>query len=66
VNILGKANQLEKLPETVAGDFLKSHLGDGYYRAFIGGRIAIEWGDGHESNPNKLWWRFAKPNHLSL
>jgi hypothetical protein len=63
LNSIGKASKLEDLPQTVAADFLRTHLGNGYYLAFTGGRITIEWGDGHKSNPAKLWWRFAKPDH---
>ena len=65
MNVLGKATKLNKLPEPVGGDFLKSHMGNGYYLAFTAGRIAIEWGDGHPANPRKMWWRFAKPDMIS-
>jgi hypothetical protein len=60
MNIDGKTTNINELPEPVAGDFLKAHLADKFYFAFIAGRIAIEWGKGHPENPEKIWWRFAK------
>jgi hypothetical protein len=62
VEIQGKTTSVNDLPEQVAASFLKQHLADKYYLAVVAGRIAIEWGTGHQTNPSGTWWRFAKPD----